>query len=140
MTSIRSTVIFLRIVAIVQMLTFSVVLMPVAWIAAWHVWLGMGVMPDDPVLRYIIRGASFVQGGLGVLVWVISTDVIRYRPLVITIAAICLFAAPAFYFIDATAGMPRSWCIFDFSYCLLAGGVLLALCPSSSPKATPRTT
>ena len=138
MAPVGLTAIFLRIIAIVQMLTFAVVLMPVAWIAAWHAWLGVGVMPDDPVLRYVIRGAAFAQGGVGVLVWVIATDVVRYRPLVITTAAISLFAAPAYYFIDATAGMPRFWCIFDFAFCFLAGGAL-TLC-LLSPYESSRTT
>lgn len=139
MTPVRLTAIFLRIVAIIQMLTFAVVLMPTAWIASWHAWLGLGVLPDDPVLRYVIRGAAFVQGALGVLVWVIGSDVIRYRPLIITIAAICLCAAPAYYFIDATAGMPRFWCIFDFVYCLAAGGVLtLCLFSRWDVKGEPR--
>jgi peptidoglycan/LPS O-acetylase OafA/YrhL len=138
MTPVRRLAIFLRIVAGVQMLTFAVVVMPVAWIAAWHVWLGMGAMPDDPVLRYVIRGAAFAQGGVGVLAWVIATDVVRYRPLVLTVAAVSLCAAPAYYFIDATAGMPRFWCLFDFAYCLVAGAVLLALCLLSSPSATSR--
>lgn len=139
MTPIRLTAIFLRIIAIVQMLTFAVVLMPVAWIASWHAWLGMGVMPDDPVLRYVIRGAAFVQGALGVLGWVIATDVVRYRPLIITLAAICLFAAPAYYFIDAMAGMPHFWCLFDFAYCGVAGGVL-TLCLLSSSHESSQTT
>src|ERR1043166_1511364 len=130
MTPVRLTAIFLRIVGVVQMHTFAVVRMPVAWIAEWHAWLGLGRMPDGAVLRYVIRGAAFVQGALGVLVWVIATDVVRYRPLVIALAVICLCAAPAYYFLDAAAGMPRFWCLFDFAYCLVAGGVLaLCLCP-----------
>jgi hypothetical protein len=124
MTPVRWTATFLRFIAIIQMLTFAVVVMPVGWIAAWHAWLGMGAMPDDPVLRYVIRGAAFVQGALGVLGWVIATDVVRYRPLIITLAAICLCAAPAYFLLDAVAGMPRFWCIFDFAYCLAAGAVL----------------
>jgi hypothetical protein len=131
------TALFLRIIAVVQMLTFAVVLLPVAWLASWHAWLGLGAMPDDPVLRYVIRGAAFAQGGVGVLVWVVATDVVRYRPLVITTAALSLCAAPAYYFIDATAGMPRWWCLFDFAYCVLAGGGLtLCLCSSRAPTAT----
>jgi hypothetical protein len=122
------------------MLTFAVVFMPLSWIASWHSWLGIGVMPDDPLLRYVIRGAAFAQGGVGVLVWVIATDVVRYRPLVITTAAISLFAAPAYYFIDATAGMPRFWCVFDFAFCFLAGGVLLTLCLLSSPNVPSKAT
>ncbi|MEY4485181.1 MAG: hypothetical protein RL693_2633 [Verrucomicrobiota bacterium] len=134
MTLIRSTSNTLRFVAIVQMLTFAVVFMPLSWIEVWHHWLGMGVMPDDPVLRYVIRGASYVQGAVGVLIWVMATDVIRYRPLIVTVAVINLASAPVFYLIDAIAGMPRFWCIFDFAYCFLAGGVLLALCLLSSPN------
>jgi hypothetical protein len=123
---------YLRSLAIVQMLTFAVVLMPVEWIASWHAWLGVGVMPDDPVLRYVIRGAALAQAAIGVLLWVIATDVVRYRPLVITISAIYLIGAPAYYCIDATAGMPRFWGVFDCAFCFLAGGALLTLCLLSS--------
>jgi hypothetical protein len=135
----RSTERFLRLLAILQMLTLAVVLMPVGWIAAWHAWLGLGVMPDDPVLRYVIRGAALAQGAIGVLLWVIATDVVRFRPLVVTTAAIYLFGAPAYYLLDATAGMPRFWCIFDGAFCLLAGGVLLTLCLLSSPNESAQT-
>jgi hypothetical protein len=131
MTSVRLTRIILRIFALVQMLTFAVVLAPTAWIGSWHAWLGFGAMPNNPVLLYVIRGAAFAQVGVGVLLWVIATDVVRYRPLVITIAAICLFAAPTYYFIDTTTGMPRFWCILDFAYCLLAGGGLTVCLLSS---------
>jgi hypothetical protein len=89
-------------------------------------------MPDDPVLRYVIRGASLAQGAIGVLLWVIATDVVRFRPLVVTTAWIYLLGAPAYYFIDSVAGMPRFWCIFDCVFCFLAGGVLLILCLMSS--------
>jgi hypothetical protein len=134
MTSSRSTANFLRFVAIVQILTFAVIFMPVAWIASWHAWVGLGVMSDTPVFRYVLRGASYVQGAIGVLLWVMATDIMRYRPLVVTTATIYLVGGPAYYLMDSIAGMPRFWCIFDSVFCLLAGGVLLALCLLSSPN------
>ena len=136
MTLVRPTTCFLRFVAIVQMFTFAVVFMPVEWIAGWHAWLGAGIMPDDAVLRYVIRGAAYVQGGIGVLLWVMATDVERFRPLVIAAAAIYLAGAPAYYWIDAIAGMPRFWCLCDSASCLVVGGVLLALCLGSSRNAS----
>jgi hypothetical protein len=119
---------FLRLVAVVQILTFAVIFMPPAWIASWHSWVGLGVMTDTPVFRYVLRGASYVQGAIGVLLWVMAMDVVRYRPLVLTTAIIYLVGCPAYYLIDSVAGIPRTWCIFDSAFCFVIGGILLALC------------
>jgi hypothetical protein len=134
MTRPRTTAHFLQLVAIVQILTFAVIFMPAPWIASWHAWVGLGIMSDTPVFRYVLRGASYVQGAIGVLLWVMGTDIVRYRPLVVTTAAIYLVGCPAYYLIDSIAGIPRSWCIFDSAFCFLVGGVLLALCLLSSPE------
>lgn len=136
MTFTRSTANFLRFIAVVQMLTLGIVFVPEAWIDSWHGWLGLGQMPDSPFLRYVIRGASYCQAGIGVLLWVMATDVVRYRPLVIATSAIYLVGGLAFYFIDTIAGLPRWWCLMDSVSCLLAGGVLLTLCLLSSRNAT----
>jgi hypothetical protein len=133
MISIRSTARFLKFLSLLQILTGAIVVMPVEWIAAWHVWLGVGPMPDDAVLRYVIRGAAYSQGAIGVLLWIMATDVVRYRPLVMATAAIYLVGAPAFYLLDTIAGMPRFWCLFDSASCFLAGAIILALCLWSSP-------
>jgi hypothetical protein len=127
MKFVRWTSRFLRCLAILQVLTGAIAFVPIGWIAAWHGWLGLGQLPDDAVLRYVIRGGAFVQGVIGVLLWVIATDVERYRPLVITTAAIYLVSSPAFYLIDSIAGMPRFWCVFDAVSCFAVGAVLLGL-------------
>ncbi len=134
MTRPRATANFLRLVAVVQILTFAVIFMPATWIASWHAWIGLGVMTDTPVFRYVLRGASYVQGAIGVLLWVMATDITRYRPLILTTTAIYLIGGPAYYLIDSIAGIPRPWCIFDSVFCFVVGGVLLALCLLSSPN------
>jgi hypothetical protein len=133
----RSTANFLRFVALSQMIAFVVVVVPESWMASVHSWLGLGPMPDAVILRYLIRGAAFSQGAFGVLIWVIASDVVRFRPLVLTTAALYLVAASLFYFIDAIAGLPRWWCIWDCACCFLIGSVLLALSfwPSSNEPA-----
>ena len=97
-------------------------------------------MPGARLMRYVLFGAGYLQVALGVLVWVIAKDVLRYRALVIATIAIFLVGAPAFYLMDAAAGMPRWWCVLDFTCCFLAGGVPLIYClwPSSVPSAIAR--
>jgi hypothetical protein len=130
----RLTANFARFVAVSQMVAFVVIFVPESWIASLYSWLGLGQMPDAAFLRYLIRGAAFSQGAFGVLIWVIASDVVRFRPLVITTAALYLIAASLFYFIDAIAGLPRWWCIWDCACCFVVGVVLLMLClwPSSN--------
>jgi hypothetical protein len=127
MNSTRATATFLRLLAILQILTAGIVIMPLEWIDAWHAWVGLGVMSHDPMLRYVVRGGAFVQGGIGVLLWIMASDVTRYRPLIVATGAIYLIAGPSFYLIDSIALMPRFWCLLDSISCLLEGGILLAL-------------
>ena len=116
------------------MLTLGIVFVPDAWLASWHVGLGLGPMPDAVLLRYVIRGASYCQAAIGVLLWIIAVDVLRYRPLAIASGVIYLVGGPAFYLIDAWAGLPRWWRLMDSISCFLAGGVLLVLCALCSAK------
>ena len=59
--------------------------------------------------------------------WVIASDVARYRPLVVLAAIGYLAAAPAFFLIDLVVGMPGSWLLGNGGACLLIGGVLSTL-------------
>src|SRR4051812_16413467 len=136
MKSPQATATFLRFLASLQMLTAGVTIMPLEWIAAWHAWVGLGVMSHDPMLRYVVRGGGFVQGGIGVLLWIMAGDVTRYRPLILATAGIYLIAGPAFYLIESIAHMPRFWCVLDSASCLAVGAILLALCLRSRAAAT----
>jgi hypothetical protein len=130
----RATAITLRIIALSQVAAFVVAFMPDAWIASLHTWLGLGQMPNSVFLRYIVRGAAWSQGAFGVLFWAMASDVVRYRPLVITVAALYLIASPTFYFVDSAVGLPLAWCLWDCLCCLFAGGILLLFCLWPSPN------
>jgi hypothetical protein len=121
---------FLRFVAACQMLAFIAVFVPVkAWLAGWYTWLGLRPVPDvSAVLRYVIGATAFFQGAIGVWLWVMTSDVERYRPLLIATAVIYLVAAPVFYFIDAGAGLPLAWRIYDTAWCSAVGAAVGILC------------
>jgi hypothetical protein len=135
----RSTAYLIRGIAIVQLLTVGLCFVPESGFADLYAWAGLGHMPHLPFLRYVIRGASYCQGAIGVLLWIVGSDVVRYRPLVIATGAIYLAAAPAFWVIHVFAGMPRWWAVMDTAACFLMGAALLVLCLLSSSDASAKT-
>jgi len=117
----------LRVTGSVEILAFFAVLMPRSWMEASHAWLGMGEMPEGAVLMFMIRQASYVYGMHGVSLWVLASDVKRFRPLIVLNGISFLLAAPVFLIIDHTAGMPLYWTISDAVGCGLIGAALLWL-------------
>jgi hypothetical protein len=117
----------LRLTGAVEILAFFSVVMPRSWMEASHAWLGMGEMLVSPILMFMIRQASYTYGMHGVGLWVLASDVRRFRPLVILNGISFLLAAPVFYLIDVSAGLPWWWTTFDALGCGLIGGALLWL-------------
>jgi hypothetical protein len=117
----------LRLVGTVEMLAFGAVVMPRAWMAAGHAWLGLSDAPQSPVFDSVMRQVSFSYGLHGLALWFIAWDVARYRPLVVLTAVGYLAAAPAFILIDVANGMPWLWMLGNGGSCLLIGCILSSL-------------
>jgi hypothetical protein len=117
----------LRLAGAVELLAFVAVVMPRSWMEASHAWLGLGEMPRGAVLMFMIRQASYVYGVHGVSLWVLASDVGRYRKLIILNGVSFLLAAPVFFLIDHTAGMPPYWTVSDSLGCGFFGAALLRL-------------
>ena len=96
-----------------------------------HAWLGMGEMAVSPLLMFMIRQASYTYGVHGLSLWLIATDVKRFRPFIVFNGIAFLVAAPVFFLIDLTSGMPWWWTVSDPGSCGLLGAALLIL--SRSP-------
>jgi len=117
----------LRLSGAVEILAFIAVIMPRSWMEISHAWLGMGAMPSGPVLMFMIRQASYTYGMHGVSLWVLASDVIRFRKLVILNGIAYLLAGPIFFWIDYTTGMPWYWTAIDSLGCLCFGTAILGL-------------
>ena len=103
----RHQAIWLRIIAVTNLIFLPVTFLPMRCVAYWHTWLGLGgVMPQDALLTYLARWSCFDYGMIGFVLWIIATDVVKYRPLVILTGVVFVIASPAAVFIDTTAGMP----------------------------------
>jgi hypothetical protein len=117
----------LRLSGAIEILAFFAVIMPRSWMEISHAWLGMGEMPNGPVLMFMIRQASYTYGMHGVSLWVLASDVTRFRKLVILNGIAYLLAAPVFFWIDLTSGMPWFWTVGDSLSCGFFGAALLLL-------------
>jgi len=117
----------LRLVGTVEVLAFAAVVMPRDWMQIGHDWLDLPPMPPGPVFDSVMRQVSFTYGMHGVGMWVIASDVTRYRPMVVLAAVGYLLAGPAFVLIDVIVGMPPSWIAGNGGSCILIGVLLSAL-------------
>ncbi len=117
----------LRAAGAFEVLAFAAVVMPRSWMEASHAWLGMGEMRATPLLMFMIRQASYTYGMHGVGLWILAGDVRRFRPLIVLNGVAFLLAAPVFYLIDVTAGIPWWWTVSDVIGCGLLGAALLWL-------------
>ncbi|HEV2914220.1 MAG TPA: hypothetical protein VGX92_13150 [Pyrinomonadaceae bacterium] len=117
----------LRVAGAVEILAFIAVAMPRSWMEVSHAWLGLGQMPGGPILMFMIRQASYAYGMHGISLWVLASDVKRLRPLIILNGISFLLAAPLFFVIDHTSGLPLWWTLADALGCGFFGASLLWL-------------
>ena len=123
----RVLVILLRIGGVMTILAFPTIFLPVSWMAATHAWLGMGEFPRTPIVDYLARSIAALYGFHGVLLLIISTNVRRFRPLVVYAGCMNLVLGPLMLGIDLHAGMPWYWTAVEGPPLIAMGGLLLFL-------------
>jgi hypothetical protein len=123
----RLLVWLLRLAGAVEILAFIAVVMPRSWMETALTWLGLGTMPGGPLIMFMIRQASYTYGVHGISLWVIASDVERFRPLVRLNGIAFLLAGPLYLLIDYNLGMPLWWTIEDPLSMAFFGAALLWL-------------
>jgi hypothetical protein len=117
----------LRLIGLLEMLAFIAVIMPRSWMEVSHAWLGLGQLPEGAVLMFLIRQASYAYGMHGISLWIIASDVKRFRALVLLNGISFVLAGPVFFIIDYTSGVPFWWAAVDGPFCALCGAAMLWL-------------
>ena len=123
----RLQVWLLRLAGTFEILAFLAVVMPRTWMEWSHAWLGLGEMPKGPILMFMIRQASYTYGMHGITLWVLASDVERFRALVLLNGVAYLLAGFVFFIIDHTSGLPFWWTLADSLGCGCFGAILLLL-------------
>ncbi len=123
----RALVILLRIAAVILLTALIPSVMPFAWMKDLHRQLGMGELPEGPIIGYLTRSLSAMYALHGAIVLFVSWDVGRYLPVVKCLAVLAIAFGAAVLVLDVTVGMPPAWTASEGPFVIVLGGVLLWL-------------
>ena len=118
----------LRFVAIMLFTGLPGAVLPRMAIEKFSWLMGLGQPSLEPLIIYLSGNAWYVFVALGLVTWIISNDVVRYRPLVILSGWFYLIAGPAYLSIDLQCPLPWWWVALDSVSCLLVGAGILWSC------------
>ena len=119
--------IVLRLVGGASLLALIFVAAPYSWMDAIHSALGMGKLPDNPVVGYLARSTSAFYALLGGLFWLVSFDLPRYRNVLLYLGVAVILLGAALAVIDWCEGMPYFWKVWEGPFTIVFGFVLFLL-------------
>ena len=102
------------------LLAVPAIFLPFTWMAAVHAWLGLGELPQTPVVEYLVRSLSGMYAFWGPIFLFLAADVHRYLPLVRFVARLQIVFGVGMLVLDTVVGMPLPWIISE-------GPVIVAL-------------
>lgn len=121
---VRRVVLTLRIVGAADCLAVVVAFLRWELIEHVHAALGLGEVPRQATVEYLVRSVSLLHAMFGALLVFLSFNVARCAELIRVLAALLCVAALLLVPVDLLAGMPLWWMIAQCGG-LLAIGVFL---------------
>ena len=117
----------LRMMGTVMCLAVFAVFMPRGWMDFCHRRIGLGPLPQGPIVEYLARSASALYAVMGGLAWVLSSDVRRYARIIACQMVFALAFSLIIIGIDLRVGMPWYWTISEGPTLTVFSVVVLAL-------------
>ena len=127
MTSDRALQLILRVMGSSSLLALFFIGVPHSWMESIHASLGMGQLPDEPVVGYLARSTSAFYAIVGGLFWVVSFDLERHRRVLIYLGAATACLGVVLFLVDWAEGLPRLWAIWEGPFVVAFGIVLMFL-------------
>lgn len=117
----------LRVVGGAALFAAPCAMMPYSWMNTIHQVLGMGDLPDKPVVGYLARSTSAFYALLGGLLWVLSSDLRRYRPVLCYLGGAIILFGLMLLCVDFLGGMPLWWSLAEGPFNIGFGTAVLVL-------------
>lgn len=103
----------LRLVGIVDAMALIAVVMPTSMMAAVHEAIGLGELPNSPIVGYLARSTSLLYAMFGVLMFYLSFHVVRFRPVIQFASVLFAMCGLLFLGIDIAENMPLWWILVE---------------------------
>jgi len=123
----KALVLILRCSGIVLLTAIFPALMPFRWMQAIHSWMGMGDLPNGPIVGYLTRSLSLLYALHGALILYVSGNIIRYLPIVKCLAILGISFGVLLIFIDIAVDMPVYWILSEGPFLIPLSMVILWL-------------
>lgn len=117
----------LRLIGSSSLFALVFVAVPYSVMDAIHSGLGMGPLPDQPVVGYLARSTSAFYAIIGGLCLVISFDPERYRTVLLYLGAAFVVFGMILLIVDWSEGMPLFWKLWEGPFVMVFGSVLFWL-------------
>jgi hypothetical protein len=118
---------FLRIGGAVCLLAVAAVFMPRGWMDSLHQTLGLGKLPDGPIVEYLARSLSLFYAVLGLLLWYLGGHVDRQEKMIGWVGFGMIAGGAILLTIDSRSGLPTWWMTMEGPFVALIGLVILGL-------------
>jgi hypothetical protein len=124
----------LRVIGGVELCAIPFILFPVAWMDAIHNRLLGHPLPHGPIVEYMARSLSIMYAIHGAVVFRVSFDVPRFRPLVAFLGGLHAFIGLAVLGTDVSAGLPWWWVVGEGPGIAVGGVLVLVLAKAGDRK------
>lgn len=123
----RWLVLLLRLGGVLTGSAFFTIFLPESTMVSTHRALGLGDFPAAPLTTYLTRSLSAMYAFHGVILLALSTNVRRYRPVIVVVAWATATMGLILTGIDLWAPMPMWWTLAEGPWVVLIGLVLVGL-------------
>ncbi len=114
----RLLVCFLRGSALILLGALLASFFPHAWMQTIHQLMGLGDLPDTPMVQYLARSVAALYAQLGLFYWFVSYDVPRYARLLRFSAWVKFAFGMLVLGVDVFVGMPGFWIAIEGPFIL----------------------
>jgi hypothetical protein len=109
----KNFIIILRVSSIILITAFIAVILPYDIMNQIHQLIGLGKLPQSPILDYLARTVSFFYGIHGVLLLYISFNLIKYLKILKLLIILGFIFGITLFFIDLNAPLPLQWTLVE---------------------------
>lgn len=126
-TADRALTVVLRLMGSSSLSALLFVAAPRDWMSALHADLGLGAMPDSPVVWYLARSTSAFYAILGGLFWAVSFDLGRHRRVLTYLGGALTIFGVVLLVIDYVEGLPKVWTLWEGPFVMAFGTAISGL-------------
>ena len=126
----RTLRLVLRVIGTSGLFALIFVVAPFSWMDRIHAGMGMGRLPEQPVVGYLTRSVSFLYALLGGLFWTLSFDLQRYRSLLLYLGLAVTVFGVSLIGIGWWEDLPLVWKLWEGPF-TVALGITIFMCARS---------